>query len=239
VELKTWKDLREQLPAGLSEDSVDLIRRATAPERHERRIQATIDAALKAVLEIYSSPDLELRRVTPFVCRMAATLIALDRNGTGGRYGAGGGGAATDRMSWARELGKGRRQASDGPAWMAAAADAESLLLDRAARPEAYDHPAVGWSWHPWRGPDSPPECQGPIGPDDVIRAVREAVCGDDLAFARSYCRARLIDRAQRLPNASDAYRDYRAELRAEIAAWDAALRAIDAESAPEQGDAP
>src|SRR5690606_2259544 len=138
-ELKTWKDLREQLPAGLSEDSVELIRRATAPMRHEKRVNATIDAALTAVLEIYSSPDLDVRRVTPFVCRVAACLIAFDRNGAGGRYGAGGGGAATDRMSWARSLGKGRRQASDGSAWLAAAADAESILLDRAARPEVYD----------------------------------------------------------------------------------------------------
>src|SRR5690606_5177602 len=194
--MQTWKDLREQLPSDLSEDSVELIRRATAAERHLARVNATIDAALSAVLEIYTSPDLDVRRVTPFVCRMAATLIALDRNGTGGRYGAGGGSAATDRMSWARALGKGRRQASDGSAWLAAAADAESILLDRAARPEEFSHPAVGWGWHPWRGPDSPPECQGPIGPDDVIRAVREAVCGDDLAFARSYCRARLVDLA-------------------------------------------
>src|SRR5690554_6686769 len=111
-QLKTWKDLRSQLPGGLSEDSVELVRRATAPARHEQRVTATIDAALTAVLEIYSSPDLEVRRVTPFVCRMAACLIALDRNGTGGRYGAGGGSAATERMSWARALGKGRRQAS-------------------------------------------------------------------------------------------------------------------------------
>src|SRR5690606_8878733 len=102
-----------------------------------------------------------------------------------------------------------------------------------------------GWSWHPSRGPDSPPEYQGMLGPDDVIRAVREAVCGDDLAFARSYCRARIVELAQRISNASTCvvfaprqvdppYRDYRAELRAEIAAWDAALQAIDAESAPD-----
>lgn len=237
----TWKDLREQLPSDLSDDAVELIRRATAPMRHEKRVNATVDAALTAVLEIYSSPDLELRRVTPFMCRIAATLIALDRNGTGGPHNAGGGFAATARMSWARGLGKGRRQASDGAAWMAAAADAESLLLGSAARPEEYSHPAVGWSWHPYRGPDSPPEYQGFIGPDDVTRAVREAVCGDDLEFARSYCRARIVELAHNLQNASTCvvfaprqvdspHRDYRAELRAEIAAWDAALRAIDAE---------
>src|SRR5690606_29811356 len=201
MELKTWKDLREQLPGDLSDDAVELIRRATAPERHKQRVNATVDAALTAVLEIYSSPDLELRRVTPFVCRLAATLIALDVNGTGGRYNAGGDFAATARMSWARALGKGRRQASDGAAWMAAAADAQSLLLGRAARPEEYSHPAVGWSWHPYSGPDSPPEYQGFIGPDDVIRTVREVICGNDLEFARSYCRARIVELAHSLQN--------------------------------------
>src|SRR5690606_23039865 len=109
----------------------------------------------------------------------------------------------------------------------------QSLLLGRAARPEEYSHPAVGWSWHPYRGPDSPPEFQGYIGPDDVTRAVREAVCGSDLDFARSYCRARIVELAHSLQNASNT--DC-AELHREIAAWDAALKVIDAECAPAEG---
>lgn len=44
----TWRDLRASLPDGLAEETVELIRRATAPARVEARVQAAIIAALVA-----------------------------------------------------------------------------------------------------------------------------------------------------------------------------------------------
>ena len=45
---RTWANVRSALPAGLCADSVEIIRRATAPYRHEQRVIAAVKMAVAA-----------------------------------------------------------------------------------------------------------------------------------------------------------------------------------------------
>jgi len=122
----TWKETRESLGEGLSEETVEIVRRATAQQRHEARVEATRQAALDAVHDF----------------RLAGVLCMLEVNGHGGPLGMGGhlGLRATLRAQWARGLGSGRAQAGDGPAW------------DEAIRAAAHDllQPGPGHVTRPW-----------------------------------------------------------------------------------------
>lgn len=103
----TWASIERSLP-NLGREELDALRRLTAPARHAWRCQQTVEAAKAAI-----GPGAEHGFV--------AALIALDLHGLGGVANAGGSSAGTARASWARGLGKGRWNASDGPAWRAAA----------------------------------------------------------------------------------------------------------------------
>lgn len=114
---QTWKEMRESLGDGLSAETVEMVRRATAHERHVARVDAARQAALDTV------PDL----------RLAGVLCMLEANGHGGPLEMGRhlGARATLRAEWARGLGSGRANARDGQAWNAAIrAAAQEMLRD-------------------------------------------------------------------------------------------------------------
>src|SRR5690606_18430656 len=107
----TWKELRARLEAaGASEETVEALRRATAWARHTRRVRVARETAMEA-----ARGEREL----------AALLLAMELHGAGGPGGLGGPGCATERMPpFCFQWGKGRRHASDGAAWDAAAREA-------------------------------------------------------------------------------------------------------------------
>jgi hypothetical protein len=119
---------------GLSGAALDLYVAGGAAERHAARVDAAKAAAMAAAHD--DDPDV----VGLELALDAWALCELERHGIGGRHGVEGG--ATVRMPWARNLGKGRRQARDGGAWTSAinAAGAElAKYLDaevRAVEPE-------------------------------------------------------------------------------------------------------
>lgn len=102
----TIRDCISQLPPSVRNDQliVTMHTRATAPDRHKSRVD-TARAALERAF-----PDAPRERL--------ATICALEVGGVGGPRGFAG--EATARMGWASNLGKGRRQATDGSAWDAA-----------------------------------------------------------------------------------------------------------------------
>ena len=86
------------LTLGYDDDAVGLIVRATAHQRHQARVQATIDAVLAA-----ADGDE----------RLAAQILRLDLDTP-----------RTRRFTWAAGLGTGRWHANDGAAWRGAAEQA-------------------------------------------------------------------------------------------------------------------
>jgi hypothetical protein len=123
----TWRETRESLGDGLSEEALEIVRRATAQQRHEARITAARQAAIEATDDF----------------RLAGVLCALEANGHGGPLGMGDhlGPRATLRAEWARGLGSGRANARDGQAWDAAIrAAAQEMLRDYA--PETWEEVA-------------------------------------------------------------------------------------------------
>lgn len=108
--------------AGFTGFAVDLVVSAGAPARHSARVAIAIEAALDAAAGAGGTwardPGL------------AAVLCRWEVAGSGGHLGALGG--ATTRAPWARCLGKGRRQASDGAAWTAAIEEAGETLANEA-----------------------------------------------------------------------------------------------------------
>jgi hypothetical protein len=107
----TRRDCAADLPEGTDPLIVDLHLTATAADRVRSRCQ-TVSSHARAWLQLEPDDDgAEARR------RLRA-LLAIELGGTGGPMGFGvDGGNRTARMSWAARLGKGRRHASDGPAW--------------------------------------------------------------------------------------------------------------------------
>jgi len=216
----TWAASRDALPEGLSDEALELIRRATAPARHEARVIAAAEAALEATadsivaaecaeasrerlalartlarciatdgsvrggmtwcpagmsVEAYLDSDdwASNARINPCDAalpdavawtRRAGVLCYIEAHGIGGPLGAGSelGGEATDRMSWARVLGKGRRHASDGGAWTDA--------IRRAGERLSLTTPS----------------------PEGVVALAVTCLTGRDLAWAQTYCRARI-----------------------------------------------
>jgi len=106
----TWKEIEGRLD-GVSDGAREIIRRATAPARHEWRVSEAIQAARKWI-----SDDEFLR---PFGNLAAWALLKFE---TMGLYGGGPAnpGQGTTRHEAFRGLGKGRRHASDGDVWTAA-----------------------------------------------------------------------------------------------------------------------
>jgi hypothetical protein len=101
-----WEELRE-LVEGVTPYEDD-IRRLTASERRAAREDAAWDAAWSAAAK--GTADWDKRHA------IASALLWLEERGL---YGGGCSfpGAGTKRLRFFRSLGKGRRKASDGPAW--------------------------------------------------------------------------------------------------------------------------
>lgn len=121
-----WPEIRRQM-------EID----AGAADRHESRVRATLEAALLTagadgeaarVAQVIHARDDMLSDEYVRIIRRAYMLIVIDHGGIGGPGGYTGG--ATDRMSWAQPLGKGRWHASDGAAYMAASDTALMLMRD-------------------------------------------------------------------------------------------------------------
>jgi hypothetical protein len=112
---------------------------ARAPERHASRVRCVEWALAQLAIDLVdpeawssSGPDAgEARFVDAMdlqggielstgVVDCLRAIAAVELHGSGGRLGLYGG--ATQRMAWARHLGKGRHHASDGGAWDAAIA---------------------------------------------------------------------------------------------------------------------
>jgi len=133
--MRTWKDLRATLPAGLTPEDYDDIRRLTAPGRQELRAREARVAACAFVSEIAT------RGLIPYgdVSRLATALLWAESRGLSGG-GTQDPGAGTTRHPAFRSLGKGRRSARDGGAWTAAIAAAAGQV-----EVELDDRGAVRW----------------------------------------------------------------------------------------------
>lgn len=114
MSILTRQDCISQLPEGSDQLVIELHLAATAHERHAGRVAAATTAA---------------RAYYPTATdRQLGAIMALEASdGVGGPGGYAGG--STDRMAFARGLGKGRRQATDGSAWTAAITTASYELL--------------------------------------------------------------------------------------------------------------
>jgi hypothetical protein len=113
--------------AGLTGPAFELFLSAGAQMRHRWRVEQTLNSALTAVgaefrsdflLGATSEWLLEFHQEKLQALARAWGMMALDLHGVGGPLGVSG--DSTERMSPFCDLGKGRRKASDGPAWMAA-----------------------------------------------------------------------------------------------------------------------
>ena len=101
-----WDELRRLIEGFTPYD--DDIRRLTASERRQARADTAWDAAWKVAYRATADHD---KRYA-----LASALLWLEEKGL---YGGGCAfpGAGTKRLRFFRSLGKGRRKASDGPAW--------------------------------------------------------------------------------------------------------------------------
>lgn len=115
----TASGLREELEGkGVTGPAQDAIIRETARQRHLGRVQTVCDTAVAWAMD----------HEEPCVGEgVAALLCLLDVVGIGGLDRCGGDG--TSRIPPFTGLGKGRKQASDGPAWSSAVSGALDLLV--------------------------------------------------------------------------------------------------------------
>jgi len=121
-------ETREMLFGEMSEKigslAAEIICRATGTQRHWARVEATVEAArVWGNAHIYSDEESDI---------LVAGILSLELGGVGGRADAEG--AGTDRHPAFAGLGKGRKQASDGGAYMAATEAALRQLTDRHGR---------------------------------------------------------------------------------------------------------
>jgi len=135
-----WSEILRVLRAhGINDpDVIETVRRSTAPLRHRERTLEARNTAFYYVNErIPYNPNDPLDGER----RLLATYVLLDAEAHG-LYGGGytNPGAGTSRHKAFTQLGKGRRQASDGPAWTAAIQQAawevkETLMRRARANP--------------------------------------------------------------------------------------------------------
>lgn len=104
--------------AGLPEEMIESLCRATAGLRHRKRADRARSAAWEAARDFRDRLG-DWAREEPLL-GLEMLLLAAEIVGTGGPGGLGGIGRGTKRARWARELGKGRANAKDGEAWNAA-----------------------------------------------------------------------------------------------------------------------
>lgn len=166
--METWEEIRSRLEAaGASEQTTEALRRATAWARHARRVRVARETAMEAARGERA---------------VAALLLAIELNGAGGPGGLGGAGCATERMPFASVWGKGRRHASDGAAWDAAAREA----LRGLARPAD-----VGWARVPGLPNEIGPVHDVGLNPARVLELSRGETVPQH--FALAIARASLL----------------------------------------------
>lgn len=121
-EITTRREVLEVLTtAGVTGEAAEAACRETASARHAWRVDEAEAAARKAAEAVYG----EGTSVLHLIALMLAELA-----GVGGTDGVAG--ASTDRLNAFAQLGKGRKQASDGDAWTAAIkASLHRLALSR------------------------------------------------------------------------------------------------------------
>ena len=107
-----FSDLREALDLPQFSAATELVRRLTSAERASEREAAVVAAAVEGASALSTSRD------TVQAAVLVMALMGLDEIGVGGPQGLGG--ESTERVSCFAALGKGRKQAGDGPAWSAA-----------------------------------------------------------------------------------------------------------------------
>ncbi len=142
--MKTWKQTRDALLAigvghGCESYYLDRCRRATARNRHANRVQAVIDAVNAYIDHVHTEHDVPHVWSQPLRHFLAQLLITADWIGIGGPGGLGdhaGKNNATTRHPAFANCGKGRRKATDGPAWTAAIQDAEWHFRDQDICPD-------------------------------------------------------------------------------------------------------
>lgn len=101
---------------GVTGAALDALVAELAPLRHASRVEYAREAAEEYYLD---HMRLDRGEVTPLTLEMAVTALAYaDGAGIGGRCGVDG--SATARHPAFAACGKGRKQATDGPAWTAA-----------------------------------------------------------------------------------------------------------------------
>lgn len=108
---------------GITGAALDALVQEQAPARHASRVQAAWDAARRAAFDLLDGKDVEEvgQDMKSELDLLAQLLAILDAAGWGGPGGVGG--DASGRLGCFSRLGKGRKQATDGPAWSAAIAD--------------------------------------------------------------------------------------------------------------------
>jgi len=128
----TWSAICEHLRAyGVTDhDILEEVRKCTAPLRHRERVLDAWNAAYSFVNDVVprDTDDAQFNEL-----RVQLAAYVLLRAEAGGLYGGGHEhpGAGTTRHAAFRALGKGRRQASDGPAWTAAIDSAAYQAYER------------------------------------------------------------------------------------------------------------
>jgi hypothetical protein len=112
--------------------AADALLRETAPARHAARVEAALAAA--RAYDEFERGD-----------AIALAILLADAMGVGGRDGVEG--AATLRHPALRSLGSGRKQATDGPAWSAAIAEALARLANEMGPVSITPHSGVLTLW--------------------------------------------------------------------------------------------
>lgn len=115
VEVSTAAEARRiGKEAGLEGEALDFAVALGGPRRHRMRVEAAMDALLKAS---GGNPQ------------VAYALASLDAMGVGGPHDLGGESGRAVRLPALRHLGTGRKQALDGDAWSAAIEEAAASIV--------------------------------------------------------------------------------------------------------------
>ena len=118
---------------GITGKAAECLLRECVAERHMSRVVDAKCAAVGEIRLIYTQPTVDELlggSVEDFVAAQAAGLCLLDQIGVGGTDGVSG--AGTARIPCFSNLGKGRKQASDGGAWDGAIEGAQRELAEDA-----------------------------------------------------------------------------------------------------------
>jgi len=118
-DVRTARELRANLEMeGVTGEAQELVVRMTAPARHELRTQDALSAAFMVVYAVKGSDFGEDAETKEKDKALAWAVLSADSIGVGGTRDSEGRG--TVRIPALSELGKGRKQATDGRAWTAA-----------------------------------------------------------------------------------------------------------------------